>query len=593
MAIQAAAVQAAPFAEDQLGAIDRLLAGASAEQLQWLSGYVAGFHAARLGRPAPAPAPAAPVPPPAAKAPLTILYATESGNAEALAASARKAAARLGFAAKVLDMADATPAEAAKAGNLLIIASTWGEGDPPQRAEAFYAALMEDDAPSFGGVRFAVLALGDRAYANFCETGRRFDERLAALGGERVAERIDCDLDYEAPAKAWLDARLGDFAPRGEQTAVIHVDFARAEAAEPAFTRARPFAAEIASMVNLNSSRSTAETWHVELSLEGAAIAYEPGDSLGVLPCNDPALVDEVLRAAGLEAEAALRSRLTDALDITTLSAGQIAAYAALTGDAEVAALAADPARSAAFLRDRQLIDLLSLAPVRLSAEQLTGLLRPLPPRYYSVASSRALVGEEAHLLVSAVRWESHGRQRRGVASIDIAERRKPGERLRLFLKPNPHFRLPTDDRPIVMVGPGTGVAPFRGFLQEREATGAKGRSWLFFGARQFTHDFLYQLEFQDWLKSGVLSRMDVAFSRDQPEKIYVQTRMWEARRELFAWIADGAAIYVCGDASAMAKDVHATLLRIVADQGGMSEDAAVAYVRGLQQSGRYLRDVY
>jgi len=219
--------------------------------------------------------------------------------------------------------------------------------------------------------------------------------------------------------------------------------------------------------------------------------------------------------------------------------------------------------------------------------------LRKLPPRLYSIASSRKAVEDEAHLLISTVRYETHGRARLGVASGDVALRRKPGETMPVYLKPNPHFRLPTDDRPIVMVGPGTGVAPFRGFLQEREATGAKGRSWLFFGARQFTHDFLYQLEFQDWLKSGVLSRMDVAFSRDQPEKIYVQTRMWEARRELFAWIADGAAIYVCGDASAMAKDVHATLLRIVADQGGMSEDAAVAYVRGLQQSGRYLRDVY
>ncbi|MEO9189655.1 MAG: hypothetical protein ABI224_06575 [Acetobacteraceae bacterium] len=254
-------------------------------------------------------------------------------------------------------------------------------------------------------------------------------------------------------------------------------------------------------------------------------------------------------------------------------------------------AIATDAGRTAAFVRDRQVIDLLAVAPARLSTEQLTSLLRPLPPRYYSVASSRALLGDEAHLLVGAVRWHSHGRARHGVASVDMAERRAVGERLPVFVKRNQHFRLPADaDRPIIMVGPGTGVAPFRAFLQQREAVGARGPSWLFFGARNFTHDFLYQLEFQDWLKSGVLSRMDVAFSRDQPETIYVQHRMWQARRELFRWLADGAILYMCGDATAMAKDVHATLLRIGEDQSG--QDAA-GWLRGLQQGGQYLRDVY
>ena len=377
---------------------------------------------------------------------------------------------------------------------------------------------------------------------------------------------------------------------------MIHVDFARAEPepAEPTYTRARPFEAELTALVNLNSSRSTAETYHAELSLEGAGLAYEPGDSLGILPSNDPALVEDVLRAAGLDGDGALYAQLRDKLDITTLTRDQVGAYAGLSGDAELLALASDPARTAAFVSDRQMIDLRAAAPARLSAEQLTGLLRPLPPRYYSVASSRAAVGEEAHLLIGAVRWQSHGRARKGVASVDIAERRGVGDRLKLFVKPNTHFRLPADpDRPIIMVGPGTGVAPFRAFMQEREAVGAQGRSWLFFGARNFTHDFLYQLEWQDWLKSGVLTRMDVAFSRDQREKVYVQHRMWETRRELYAWLADGAALYVCGDATAMAKDVHATLLRIVADQSGQDAEGAAAWVRGLQQSGRYLRDVY
>ncbi|MDQ2803144.1 MAG: flavodoxin domain-containing protein [Pseudomonadota bacterium] len=589
MASLPAALDTAPFPEDQLGAIRRLVSNADPQQLQWLSGYLAGYQAAAAGRAAPAPAS-----PPAAKAKLTILYATESGNAEALAGAARKAASRLGFGAKMLDMADATPEQVARAGTVLVIASTWGEGDPPQRAEPFITALMSDAAPRFTDMRYTLLALGDRAYANFCETGRRMDERLAALGAKSIAPRVECDLDYEAPAKSWIDASLRALEPPA-RAEVIHVDFARAALdEEQAFSRTRPFEAEITGLVDLHSSRSSSQTYHVELSLEGSGIAYEPGDSLGFVPENDPALVDEVLRSAGLGSDGALRRALAERYDITTLTREQIGAHAKLTSDPELVALAADPTRAAAFTRDRQFIDLLAAAPARLSSEQLIALLRPLPPRYYSVASSRAAVGEEAHLLIAAVRWESHDRVRKGVASSDVAERRAAGQKMKVFLKPNTHFRLPADpDRPIVMIGPGTGVAPFRAFMQDREAAGVAGRSWLFFGARNFTHDFLYQLEWQDWLSSGLLTRMDVAFSRDQREKIYVQHRMWDARRELYAWIADGAAIYVCGDATAMAKDVHATLLRIIAEQSGQTADGAEQYLRGLQQAGRYLRDTY
>ncbi|MBV9756071.1 MAG: flavodoxin domain-containing protein [Alphaproteobacteria bacterium] len=581
-----AAALAAPFPEDQLAAIQRLLAGATAEQRQWLAGYVAGWHAATEPR-------ATPAAPPARKTPLTILYATESGNAETLAASARKEAARLGFAAKVVDMADTTPAELARAGNLLVIASTWGEGDPPQRAEEFFTALLADDAPRFADLRYAVLALGDRAYARFCETGRRIDERLAELGAARAAPRVECDLDYEAAASAWIGSTLRELAP-DTGAAVIHVDFNRPAAAEESYSRARPFEAEITAMLDLNSSRSSTRNIHVELSLEESGIAYEPGDSLGFLPTNDPALANDVLQLAGLGGDAALRTALTERFDITTLTQPQIASYAALVGEPKLAGIAADAAATAAFIQDRQFIDLLAAAPHRLTAEQLTSLLRPLPPRLYSIASSRKQVGAEAHLLVGLVAWESHGRMRKGVASGDLAERRAQGQRMKVYLQPNRHFRLPADaDRPIVMVGPGTGVAPFRAFMQETEATGANRRSWLFFGARNFLHDFLYQLEWQDWLKRGVLTRMDVAFSRDQPEKIYVQHRMWAARRELYRWLEDGAQFYVCGDAQAMAKDVHAALARIVADQSGRGDDHAQAYLRELQKSGRYLKDVY
>jgi sulfite reductase (NADPH) flavoprotein alpha-component len=303
------------------------------------------------------------------------------------------------------------------------------------------------------------------------------------------------------------------------------------------------------------------------------------------VPSNDPALVDAVLKATGLAGDAALRDVLTDRLDISTLTSKQVEDFTRETGGQ------APPADWAA---GRQIIDLLERAPRALSTEQLTALLRPLPPRYYSIASSRKAVGDEAHLLVAALRYASHGRTTTGVASVDITERHRSGDRLKVFLRSNPHFRLPVDgDRPVVMIGPGTGLAPFRGFLQEREAVGASGRNWLVFGHRNYTHDFLYQLELQDWVKSGLLSRLDVAFSRDQPEKRYVQDALWNARGDLYAWLRDGAALYVCGDANSMAKDVHATLLRILADQGRLDEAGAKAALDSIRRDGRYLRDVY
>jgi sulfite reductase (NADPH) flavoprotein alpha-component len=548
--------ETAPFPAEQIVALNRIISGSTAEQRTWLAGFLAGYQAATVPQPVAAA-------PPARRAPLTILFGTESGNAEALADAVRKAAAKLGFAARVLDMADATPAQLAGAQNLLVIASTWGEGDPPQRAIDFHAALMADDAPSLDGLRYAVLALGDRAYAKFCETGRRFDERFVALGATRVADRIECDLDYEAPANAWIGATLGTLqAELGEQEpgAVIHVDFARPSPGAAAWTRTRPFEAEITERVRLSGSRSTSDTWHLELSLEGAGIAYEPGDSLGFVPANDPALVDAVLEAAGLAGNAPLRERLIDQYDITTL-------------------VSPEP-----HPEDWQIIDALEAAREPLTETQLLTKLRPLAPRYYSVASSRKAVGDEAHLLVAGLRYEAHGRLRKGVASVDVAERRKTGDRLRVFLKPNTHFRLPREpERPIIMIGPGTGVAPFRAFMQERDALGANGRNWLVFGHRNYTHDFLYQLEWQDLLKRGVLTRLDVAFSRDQPEKRYVQHVLWDARAELQAWVNDGTMIYVCGDANAMAKDVHATLEQI------LGADA----LDGLRREKRYLRDVY
>jgi sulfite reductase (NADPH) flavoprotein alpha-component len=581
----------APFTSDQITAINGIMAAFTTEQRSWLSGFLVGYQAGQMTGVAAPPAAQA-------KIPLTILYATESGNAEGVAADARKAAAKLGFAATILDMAEAEPATVAKAANLLVIASTWGEGDPPERAAEFYHALMAGTAPRFDDVRFAVLALGDTAYANFCAVGRQLDARLEALGGRRITDRIDCDVAYEDSAAAWIAGALDeiregagdDAAPAGS---VIHVDFATAAPAESPYDKAHPFAAEITDHVNLNGSRSAKETIHLELSLAGSSMTYEPGDALGILANNDPAMVEAILNVTGLDGDESLHDLLARQHDVTTLTPPVIQAYAQLTGEAGVRALL-EGEGSAGWLEGRQIIDLFEAFPHRLTADQLVAILRPMPPRLYSIASSLKYVPEEAHLLVGVLRYQSQGRDRRGVASTCLAERRAVGDTLPVYVKPNRHFRLPSDSTvPIIMIGPGTGVAPFRAFIQEREALGVRGRSWLFFGDRNYTYDFLYQLEWQEHLKSGALSRIDVAFSRDQPEKAYVQHRMWDRRAEFYSWLEDGGHVYVCGDEKRMAKDVHCMLQRIVSECGGRDADAAEAYLTDLRRQGRYQRDVY
>jgi sulfite reductase (NADPH) flavoprotein alpha-component len=590
----------APFADDQISVLNTVMAGTTAEQRAWLSGFLAGYQAGTGSGAAIAPAPAAAAAP---RIPLTILFGTESGNAEAIAMQAKKSAAKLGFAPVVVDMADADLGAIAKAKHLMVVAATWGEGDPPERAVDFYAALMADDAPRFDGVKFGVLALGDLAYANFCGVGKRIDARLEQLGGARIVPRVDCDVDFERPAAGWLQGALAEIkesAPKPNQAAggaVIHVDFAPPEVedgAAAAYDKAHPFDAEITEWISLNSSRSSKENIHVELSLEGSGILYEPGDSLGILPLNDEALVDDIQTAVGLAGDAATRAALIERHDVTTLTRPLVQAYADLTGDAGVAALRDDDDAYVRFAEGRQPVDLFEAFPHRLTAEQLTGLLRPLPPRLYSIGSSLKALPDQAHLLLAAVRYASHGRDRKGVASTFVADARRVGDRLKVYLKPNRHFRLPADaDAPVIMIGPGTGIVPFRAFMQEREAVGSRGRNWLFFGDRNYQHDFLYQLEWQDFVKDGVLDRIDVAFSRDQPEKVYVQDRLWQRRADLYAWLQDGAYFYVCGDEKAMAKDVHAMLARVVADQGGMTAEAAEAYIAELRRAGRYLRDVY
>jgi sulfite reductase (NADPH) flavoprotein alpha-component len=377
----------------------------------------------------------------------------------------------------------------------------------------------------------------------------------------------------------------------------VHVDFGAAAALldddEPKFTAEQPLEAEISALVNLNGRDSTRETWHAEFAFDDPGFSYQAGDAIGLVPENDPVLVGEVLNAVGLGSDSALSLKVQKSYDVTTLSRPFVEAYAKLTGRADVKELLTGEAYSK-FATDRQLIDLLEAYPEKLTAEQFTNLLRPLPGRLYSVASSPKAHPGEAHLLVGAVRWESYGKARKGVASTYLGERCKVGGTARLYVKPNRHFRLPPDGQtPIIMIGAGTGVAPYRAFVEERVASGAKGKSGLFFGERSFTNDFLYQLEWQEYLESGDLSRIDVAFSRDQPEKIYVQHRMWERRADLQKWLQDGAHLYVCGDEKGMAKDVDATLVKILAEQAKGDEEAGRAKLKELTKAGRYQRDVY
>jgi sulfite reductase (NADPH) flavoprotein alpha-component len=584
--------KSAPFTTEEIDALNGLVGRATPLQRAWLAGFLAGLDAAQ-GQAIQPHAPSRP------KAKLTLLYGSESGNAEGLALKARKLAQKQGFDARIVDMAEAELGALAKAENIVVFISTWGEGDPPQRAAEFYRALMSDAAPRLDGVRFAVLALGDTAYVNFCAAGQAIDERLEALGGVRAAPRIDLDLDFARAAASWTESTLTALAPTEAQPSatILHVDFKTASYAEvldePAFGAENPLSAEITERVNLNGTGSTSETWHIELATATPGFAYEPGDAIGVLPENDPELAGDLLAAVGLGGDAALAGRLVASYDITTLTRPVVEAYGRLIGRPDVVELA-KPERFAAYAADRQLIDLFAEHREKLTPEQLTGLLRRLPARLYSVASSLEAHPGETHLLINAVRWRSHGRDRKGVTSTWLADRRRAGDAVRLYVKPNRHFRLPKDPaRPIIMIGAGTGIAPYRAFIEERAETGAKGPSWLIFGARNYTTDFLYQLEWQDHLESGALSRIDVAFSRDQPEKVYVQHRLHEHRSDLMRWIEDGAHLYVCGDEKGMGRDVDVALAQILGKAAGADEATGRARLEELRRAGRYQRDVY
>jgi sulfite reductase (NADPH) flavoprotein alpha-component len=585
----------APFTPDQRKALDSLLSGFDLLQRGWLSGFLASSGAL----PAPA-VPAAPV----SAGKLTVLYGTESGNSETLADRAVKEAKKRGFQATMKNMADATAADIAKWSNLLVIVSTWGDGEPPETATSFYKEFMSTDG-ALAAVRYSVCALGDTSYEKFCQTGKDIDARLATLGAVRVNERQDCDVDYEEAFATWLDASLIALKPA---SALPSAPVAAASAAATTeYGKKHPFPAEVLDTVLLNGEGSSKETIHLEFSLAGSGMTYEPGDALAVVPVNAPDTVKGILEAAKLtgleevEVKNLGRKVLADALredfDITALSRNVLTKLAEATDSAALKALLADDAKDRLkdFNHGREIVDAIhEFAPSGLSAEALVGIFRKLPPRLYSIASSPLAHPDEVHLTVAAVRYEAHGRQRKGVCSTFMADIIKSGDQVSIFVQPNKNFRLPDDgSKPVIMVGPGTGIAPFRSFIEHRAAVGATGKNWLFMGDQHYLYDFLYQLEWQDHLKEGTLTRIDAAFSRDQPEKIYVQQRMLEQSKDLYAWLEEGAHFYVCGDATRMAADVHEALISIVEKEAAISREAAEAYVEDLKKTKRYQRDVY
>ena len=534
--------------------------------------------------------------------PVTVLWGSQTGNSEGLAKKLVKRLKKGNFEPEVHDMGAYDRSRLPQEKNLLIITSTYGDGEPPDNAADLYDWILSEEAPKLEGVSFSVLALGDTSYPDFCKCGIDFDQRLEALGATRIFERVDSDVDYDEPFKKWSEGVVGVLAPEFE---VVKDPATALDQEEEGYSKRNPFPAPILKNFNLNQGGAK-ETHHIEISLKDSGLVYEVGDALGLVPQNDPVVVDELLANLpfntntevplpdGTEGE--LREALISHYDIGTINKSLIEKWQERSGSPYLRSLveAGDKKAFEDFSWGRDLIDLVCDHPADFSdGEDFVGVLRKLQPRLYSIASSPNAHPDEVHLCVGIVRYESHGRKRGGICSTFLSDRSnglQPG----VFVHSNKAFRLPENpETPLIMVGPGTGIAPFRAFLEERKISGSKGPNWLLFGNPYQKSDFLYQDELEGFVKDGTLQRLDLAWSRDHKEKVYVQHLMLQNGAELWKWLDDGAAFYVCGDASRMAKDVDAALHQVVAEHGGKSEEEAAEYIKQLKKDKRYQRDVY
>lgn len=609
-----------PFTEGQATQINELLQTLTPEQKVWLSGYLVANQQLTSGtsdtqgsqigavskdtetmlqqnEPTIQPE----------KRAITLLYGSETGNAQGLAEIFEERLSNIGHNVTLKAMDEFKPKNLKNVEDLFIITSTQGEGDPPDNAAELHEFIHGRKAPKLEGVRFSVLALGDQTYEFFCQTGKDFDKKLEELGAERLYERVDCDVDYEEDAEKWMANVINtiDSAPEGTQSEQV-VSESIKSAKEKKYSKANPYQAEVLENINLNGRGSNKETRHIEFLLDNFGEEYEVGDCLVVLPQNDPALVELLMSTLGWDPgdqiqisedgdTISLEEALTSYFEITKLTRPLLQNAAAYFDNEALEDKVQDSEWIQNYIEGRDFIDLLNdFPPEELEPEDLYQILRKLPPREYSISSSYQSLPDEVHITVGAVRYNTHGRDRSGVCSVQFAERIQPGDTVPIYLKRNPNFKFPKDgDTPVIMIGPGTGIAPFRAHMQEREEYGYKGNTWLFFGDQHFTTDFLYQTEWQEWLKDGVLEKMNVAFSRDTDQKVYVQHRIAEHSKEFNEWLEKGASIYICGDEKNMAKDVYQAIRNVLVKEQNLTEEDAESYLKQMKKDKRYQRDVY
>lgn len=589
-----------PLSDEQLEPIIKLINPLNSIQLTWLSGYIAGLNRQQQNAIIDALESQA-----NSNSPLTILYGSRTGNGKGLARLAEKMAKEKGLSVIVKSMEDYPTKDFINERNLLVIVSTHGDGEPPFQAKGVYDYIHSKRAPRLDALKYAVLALGDSSYTHFCKTGKDFDAQLEKLGAKRIKEVLLCDVDYQPSDEVWLQEVLRYFSSQnaGTPAPVAIGSSAPTLSKTTKYNKNQPFAATVLEKINLHGKGSERSTLHIELLADAEKLTYEPGDSAGIIPVNSTALISEVLTITALDGATPIQvngNKLTlhEALyrhyELSKITQDVIKRYLELFSNEALQSIFNDTDRLKKYIYGRDIVDFLTDYPVAITAEQLIKLLRPLQARYYSIASSPKAFPGEIHLTVGLVAFENYGRNKRGTCTGFLSDVLTDDEHVPVFIESNPNFRLPANPAtPIIMIGAGTGIAPYRAFVQERELTPGAGKSWLFFGNRNFETEFLYQTEWQQHLKTGALTRMDVAFSRDQDQPVYVQHRMLEHAKELYQWIEEGAHIYICGDIKKMAVDVQNTLSSIIQQEGGYNQEEVKEFLDQLQKEKRLQSDVY
>jgi sulfite reductase (NADPH) flavoprotein alpha-component len=601
-----------PLTGEQLKLLTELSQTLSPDQINWVSGYFVGLLAQGIKnvqdvqettRTFTYEAPASKSK--GEKKSLTILYGSRTGNGEGIALQAQKNAIALGFDVKLKSMENYKNNDLKNETNLLVIVSTHGEGEAPFQAKGFYDFLLSKRAPRLEGVNFSVLALGDSSYLKFCQTGIEFDGRLQELGAKRIFSRVDCDVNFRVPAFQWISDALsviknGEAEKGNAQNAEVYI---AENVTDTTFGKSNPYQAQVLEKTFLHGRGSNRQTLHVELSLENSGLTFEPGDSLGVYATNPPELVDSLINTVNLSPTdivtigtetKTLHETLFRNYELTQITPDVLNRYVKLTNNEKLKEILTSTDLVKEFIYGKDLVDLFTIFPEKLTVDQFISILRPIQPRLYSISSSQLAYPDEVHLSVGVVKFNNNNRDKTGLCSVFLSDRTNEDESAPVFIEKNNNFRLPKNpETPIIMVGAGTGIAPYRAFVQHREMEEKRGKSWLIFGNRNSESEFLYQLEWQRHLREGSLTRMDVAFSRDLKERVYVQNRIIENGKLLYDWLQEGAHFYVCGDMKKMARDVHSSLLEVVSLYGGVSAETAEEYLVNLQQQHRYQTDVY